>query len=335
MSQFYLQLVTTCDAAYNLLEDISLLPTSKLALAPSLQPCWLKVFTKYYGPCRNLAFTVISDESGLNLIAPFQTLTTDAVTFICDETSDYNDLIWAQIPAAIDSLQLAINYWLAMGVKCFTLSKIPCNSVTIEIARQVAARLGLEFSLETCDYIPIRRLFPGVPVLDWPGINKSRVEKYQYYLQQLVNHSNVRFDFINSESDLSTFLPIMMGMHIDRWNQKGIISKFQDEKRRLFTNEICLDALRSHNLFAPLLFIDNELAAYQLGFCYGTTIYNWNTSFALRFRKWSPGMLLLLYIFSETNIRFDTYNFLRGEEAYKYYWTNEQEYSVTVTLQSL
>jgi len=249
---------------------------------------------------------------------------------MCDTTADYNDILYNQ--PAVEYLQAAATYWLSAGIKCIKLSKLPSTSITIASARQVAANLGLVVSVETCDYIPVRKLLPSVPVEDWPGVSRSRVKKYRSLLRRLTKVADVSFRYITSASELSRHLPAMMKLHIERWASLGVASKFLDEKRRLFTQAICNESCRSGSLIVPLLLIDGTVAAYQMCFCSGNTIYDWNASFALKWGKWSPGALLQLQSISDVSTKFAKYNFLRGEEPYKYYWADEKEYTVTVSL---
>jgi CelD/BcsL family acetyltransferase involved in cellulose biosynthesis len=253
------------------------------------------------------------------------------VTFVCDTAADYNDNLYNQ--PAVEYLQAATAYWLSAGIRRVVLSKVPSNSITVAFAQQVADKLGLAVSVETCDYIPVRKLISSAPVEEWPGVSRLRVKKYRSSLRRLSKVADVSFRYITSASELSHHLPAMMNLHIERWASLGVESNFLDEKRCLFTRDICNESCRSGSLFVPLLLIDGAVAAYQMCFYSGNTIYDWNASFALKWGKWSPGALLQLQSIADASAKFTKYNFLIGEEPYKYYWANEKEHTVTVTLE--
>lgn len=320
----------TCQTADAILRESVGLFSLCSTCPPSFQPSWLRTFIRYYGPQRNIALTIVSDPHHVRLLAPWQILDRNTVIFLCDTTADYNDNLYNQ--PAVEYLQAAVTYWLSSGIKCIRLSKLPSDSITIAIAQQVAANLGLAVTVETCDHIPIRKLIPSVPVEDWPGVSRSRVKKYRSLLRRLTKAADVSFRYISSVSELSRYLPAMMNLHIERWASLGMVSRFLDKKRRLFTQDICNESCRSGSLLVPLLLIDETVAAYQVWFCSGNTIYDWNASFALKWSKWSPGGLLQLQSISDMSTQFAKYNFMRGEEPYKYYWTDEKEYTVTITL---
>lgn len=325
-------IANTCQTADAILKESVGLFSSVSTCSPSVHPSWLRAFIRHFGPQRNLALTMVSDADQARLLAPWQILDRHTVTFMCDTTADYNDNLYNR--PGVEYLQAAVTHWLAAGVKCIRLSKLSSDSVTIAIAQQVATNLGLVVSIETCDHIPVRRLIPNVPVEDWPGISRSRVKKYRSLLRRLTKAADVSFRYITSASELSRHLPAMMNLHIERWASLGVASKFLDAKRCLFTQDICNESCRSGSLLVPLLLINGTVAAYQICFCSGNTIYDWNASFALKWGKWSPGSLLQLQSISDVSTKFAKYNFLRGEEPYKYYWADEKEYTVTVTLQT-
>lgn len=109
-------------------------------------------------------------------------------------------------------------------------------------------------------------------------------------------------------------------------------SKFSKVERRSFTRQICEEASRRRELFVPVLFIDGKLVSYRLTFRRGRVIYDWITSYATEFRPHSVGGILLLQMFAALSHDFevDEYNFMRGEEPYKFEWT--QTISETITL---
>ena len=89
-----------------------------------------------------------------------------------------------------------------------------------------------------------------------------------------------------------------LGLDNSRWKNIGIISKYSDLRRETFILDVCETAIKEKTLFFPIMKINGVLAAYIIGFHYDNTIFDWNTSFSMDFRKWSPGALLLLNVLS-------------------------------------
>jgi CelD/BcsL family acetyltransferase involved in cellulose biosynthesis len=145
--------------------------------------------------------------------------------------------------------------------------------------------------------------------------------------------ANILFSLIETEHELKAALPVIKEMHIRRWQSHNISSKFLDKRRDSFISEVCKEAVEVNSLFLPVMKIDGVIAAYHIGFRGGNTIFEWNTSFALEFSKWSPGALLMLYILSNAKAwGFSKYNLLRGQEQYKFIWTDKTEQTISVTV---
>lgn len=328
---YSVQVARSVDDALALLGQCRNLSAPTCISAPSLQMYWLRAFVRYYGLDRQIAFTSVSDGERYRLVAPLQMSAQNCLTFICDQVSDYNDLLYDVTEP--NTLKAALAHWLSLGVDRFELSRLPEDSATIGMLQIVAKELALEISVEMCDYMPTIRTNFNLPIDLWPGVNISRIHKFQRYLRSLQEQSSVTFRLIESEEDLAGMLPRMIEMHIDRWNRQGFASKFLDLRRQQFTYEVCKEALQVSSLVTTLMFIDQSLVSYHLCFYRDDTIFDWNTSFAYAYRKWSPGnVLLLMTMMRASELQFNNYNLMRGEEPYKYYWTDQSEHTVTVTL---
>src|SRR5690606_20933066 len=118
-----------------------------------------------------------------------------------------------------------------------------------------------------------------------------------------------------------------------RWKEIGVTSKYLDNRRERFTLEVCNEAIIRKEFFTNVFLIDGNLASYNLGFRKGGTVFDWNTSFSLDYRQLSPGALLQLYTLSNfMKLGFDKYNFLKGDEEYKFIWTNLIENTFTLRI---
>ena len=71
------------------------------------------------------------------------------------------------------------------------------------------------------------------------------------------------------------------------------------------------------------MYINDEIAAYVLGLQRCNSYYYWNIGKNSKYDSYSPGKLLLHNMLNRylSNNSIDEFNFLRGEESYKYRWT--------------
>ncbi len=120
-------------------------------------------------------------------------------------------------------------------------------------------------------------------------------------------------------------------LHINRWKEKNIKSKFLDPNRREFVRAIAEISSPKTKFVLFSLCSKGRIIAYRLGFLDRGIYRDWNTSFDLNYRDASPGFILIghimEYLIEEKFTRFD---FLRGEEDYKMKWYNKTETLLTL-----
>lgn len=321
-------LINTLNAPRKLLSSLSNLP------APSLNKYWLTGFINSYGKDRDMAITVIYKDNAPRLIMPLQKRADGELEFLCDETSDYNDFLFDDADRSI--LQYGLEYWISKGIRSFRLARIPHDSKTITLLTQIAYAKGWSIKIDTCDTIPIILAQPEKDIQYWEGVKVNHIKRYKRKLRALSSISKISFSLIETKSQLITEFPAIRDLHVSRWDSINMYSKYSDKRREAFILSVCEEALKEQALFFPLMKIDDVLASYIIGFRGRDIIFDWNTSFSVDFWRWSPGALLLLHVLSNPELyKYRIYNLMKGTEKYKFYWTNQCENNLTVTIMAL
>ena len=79
--------------------------------------------------------------------------------------------------------------------------------------------------------------------------------------------------------------------------------------------------------------INNMSIAYHLGFAFKNIIYWYKPTFNLDYSKYSPGKLLINEVLKyETGNNYEKFDFLMGNETYKYQWTNLDNQIISIRL---
>jgi CelD/BcsL family acetyltransferase involved in cellulose biosynthesis len=88
---------------------------------------------------------------------------------------------------------------------------------------------------------------------------------------------------------------------------------------REYMHQIARCAFRGGFLQLSFLEINGEKAAAKMLFKYRDILWAYNSGVDQRFREYSPGWVLLGYILQWANENgFEEFDFMRGDETYKY-----------------
>ena len=269
-----------------------------------------------------LIITARHEDDSLAGIAPlFHTQNRDAkaaIMFLGSvEISDYLDLIAR--PDNLDNFVEALyNRLIQSDVPDWDLLdfyNILESSPTLQSMQTSAEKAGWEYAQENlhhCPFIPL----PG----EWDeylaGINKKQRHEIRRKIRRAESDErSIRWYIVDDEKNLDEemedFLQLMA----------------QDQEKQAFLTGVMRTqmsaavraAFRENWLQLAFLEIDGNKAAGYLNFDFGDQIWVYNSGLDFEYASLSPGWVLLAYLlrWSNENER-KTFDFLRGDEQYKY-----------------
>lgn len=178
--------------------------------------------------------------------------------------------------------------------------------------------------LQPSPYVPL----PG----DWEAYLASLDKKQRHEIRRKLRRAEGHTSMVcwycaqeNVEAEVEAFLDLMA----------------QDEEKAAFLTPLMRQTLRQVALAAAthgylqlaFMEIGNTKAAAYLNFDYQGRIYVYNTGFDRRFNELSPGWVLLSYLLQWANQHGrKEFDFMRGDEAYKYRFGAINRYVVRATL---
>ncbi len=130
-------------------------------------------------------------------------------------------------------------------------------------------------------------------------------------------------------------LEVMREIHAKRKGAQGIVSPFTKTAYIEFHRRLVERLMRREQLYFSTLSLGGTVAAAQYGFRDDRTLYAYQIAFDPAFGKYGVAQLLMGRII-ETEIQRGTQqiDFMRGDEPYKYDWTNAEHHLVRVELES-
>jgi CelD/BcsL family acetyltransferase involved in cellulose biosynthesis len=126
--------------------------------------------------------------------------------------------------------------------------------------------------------------------------------------------------------EIQPSLDLFFRLHQQRWHEKDGGSIFDDELSRKFYQEIAQENDKQGRLAFHKLMLDKEVLAIHFGFKYKKHFYYYIPAFNTQYSKFSVGRILILELIKRCfQEKFDTFDFMAGEERYKYLFTNAEE----------
>lgn len=144
-------------------------------------------------------------------------------------------------------------------------------------------------------------------------------------IRSLARRTGLSFERVDSEDQRQDVLASLFRLHDLRWRDRGGSEAFEAPEVRAFHDEVSRAALERGWLRLFALHLDGEPAAVLYAFRYGATFYFYQSGFDPRFAKESVGSVILgLSIRSAIEEGAAEFDFLHGDEPYKFHWAHEK-----------
>lgn len=283
---------------------------------------WQKTWWGAYQP-GELMVLACRDGDQLRGIAPLFVTESDrgrsAQIIGCVDVTDYLDLIVDQ--AHLPSVYAAFADYLAArraDYDVLDLCNIPADSPTKDILPDLLSERGFDTVVEQQEVCPVIEL-----PLNWGGYLSSLDKKQRHEVRRKIRRAQgddraVDWYIVNGQHNLqeeiAQFVRLMAASDPDK-------ARFLQDERNLRFFQAIVPLLQERGwLQMNFLTVDRARAASYINFVYGDRVMVYNSGLDHRdYGDLSPGIVLLAY-----NIRYaieqgyQFYDFLRGDEAYKY-----------------
>ncbi|MGA1875832.1 MAG: GNAT family N-acetyltransferase [bacterium] len=166
------------------------------------------------------------------------------------------------------------------------------------------------------------------PVLPLPAAGKNLHESYSPHLSQNLHYYRHRAEKMGpvtiERADRSNFDELFTSfirLHNERWQSNGGHGLLTDTDVQNFYRDAALNLLEAGVLRLYALRLGCRMAACLYGFIHKGRFYYYLGGFDPAFRGLSPGTLLIGLVMEEAILQGATeFDFLRGQETYKYRW---------------
>jgi CelD/BcsL family acetyltransferase involved in cellulose biosynthesis len=233
------------------------------------------------------------------------------------EISDYLDLIARPSILAefVERLLEILDSDQAPPWQVLDFYNLPDSTPTLSVLQQAAMQRGWTYTqlpLQPSPYVPL----PG----DWEsylaGIDKKQRHEIRRKMRRTEEHSlPVRWYIVQDESTLDAEVEAFLALMA----QDPEKDQFLTPAMRTQMHAAAHAAFKAGWLQLAVLEVDGDKAAGYLNFDYHGHIWVYNSGLNFNYRELSPGWVLLGYLLKWANENGrKTFDFMRGDEEYKY-----------------
>ncbi|MDQ4123392.1 MAG: GNAT family N-acetyltransferase [Acidobacteriota bacterium] len=170
---------------------------------------------------------------------------------------------------------------------------------------------------------------------DWETILKQskRASNFKRRLKQLEKMPGFEFRSVTSPSEAEEAFERFYRLHEKRWRKSGGSELSGHPRLVSFQRDLVLKLAQAALVRFDELWVEGECRASVYGLDDRRAFYYYNSGYDLEWSSRSVGLVLIgLSIKSAVERGNSLYDFLRGDETYKFDWSNKQTELVTVTL---
>lgn len=171
--------------------------------------------------------------------------------------------------------------------------------------------------------------------MGWTAVlsNCKRASNYKRRLKQVTGLTGFEFRSVTSAEDIPDAFERFLHLHDQRWEQAGG-SELSGHPRLVEFQRDLVRRLAAGSLIRfDEVWIDGACRSSAYGLESGGTFYYYNSGYDLDYRSKSVGLVLLgLSVNAAVDRGIEVYDFLRGDESYKFDWATRTREILDVTL---
>ncbi|MFC1903013.1 GNAT family N-acetyltransferase [Chloroflexota bacterium] len=303
---------------------------------------WQSTWWKHFGAGKKLNILLIEKEKQVIGIIPLVKVRygigligVDTLETIGSVNSNY---VWLVTPDNREEVMSALLAYLGEELDrnkvLLMLTYIPESSKFLNLLR----RNGNPFSRNTIIRERVMTLAPYIPLpATWDEYFASLSQNRRYIINRAMRALSeeghrVQLQQYGADS-MDAALSKLFAFHRRRWESLNIPSAFSDSRIREFYGEIARQFLGKNWLYFSCLTVDDEIVSTNYYFVYNRKLYACITARDTEYSDYGIGHLhRALAIKDAIEKHLQEYDFLKGDEPYKFYWTKSARRYIEVIM---
>ena len=291
---------------------------------------WSWIWWKHFGAGKKLNILIIESEGEVIGIIPLMKVDHGLGLFKIHvlETigsTNYNNVGLIPIKNNKEAMIALIKYFqeeLSGNKSILRLTFVPANSYFLNLLRghdhiDMKSTVIREKFMTLAPYISLPTTWEEY----FSSLGKRRRKVLHRALRSLEKEHTFEFKHFTLDT-MEEELGRYFKLHQARWQSINIRSIFSNPRMREFYIEIANHFSKKDWLYFSYLTIDGEMVSAEFGSIYNQKLYAFNAARDIRYLKYSVGHLHKMYLLQDAiRKQLVEFDFLKGAEPYKFYWT--------------
>jgi CelD/BcsL family acetyltransferase involved in cellulose biosynthesis len=181
---------------------------------------------------------------------------------------------------------------------------------------------------------PFLEMRPGVAYEDleasWKKSHRIDVRRQSKRLGKI---GPLHLEVITDESEAKAVLNEFLANHTKRWFSRDLFIYIHNKRTEYFLERLIQRMLSNGKLHFSMLRAGEKTVSYHLGFFYNDRLYYYKPVFVQAFQNLSPGKVHIAKLLEAgCTDQWRIFDFLSGDEKYKYQWANNTESLHTIQI---
>ncbi|HEV2668596.1 MAG TPA: GNAT family N-acetyltransferase [Blastocatellia bacterium] len=162
-----------------------------------------------------------------------------------------------------------------------------------------------------------------------------RSDHFKRCMRRLNKIASFEFRVVSDVDEIPAAYERLLDLHVGRWINRGGSSAVRTAEQKGFTSEAAAELARAGMTRFEEIWLEGECRASLFGFESGDCYYFFLSGFDQAWSKYSLGFTLLWLSIREASRRgLKIYDFLRGDENYKFDWSDNLRLTVSAQVAS-
>lgn len=151
--------------------------------------------------------------------------------------------------------------------------------------------------------------------------------------RKILNSDDMTIRSVTDNQEIVLYIKELAKLNISRMEQKNQKSSFLQQTMQEFLVNLATDMVKTDQAWLDIILHENRLVAASLHLVHRNTVYYYQGGFDPEYSKWRPSTVLFAHVIQRAiENGYMYFDFLRGNEKYKYRWDASQNENITLLL---